>query len=148
MNEQKSIDYLSEEELLHLIALSEEQGLLSAPKSLKADILAQEARLQGRKQQNRRNLISYSLRVALATAACLALLFTTKPFQDGQRGPFANQTGSAAITTEKAETEEGGLSQKLALFTDRLGEQYQSFNQQLTQQFFDNGGSQDEQPAE
>lgn len=74
--------YLSDEELFQLIAEVEEEPLLEAPVYLKDKILSQareEKRLKSVKQKMsaRKQLVRYGCKVALASAAAVAILFTT-----------------------------------------------------------------------
>lgn len=78
----KSLDYLSDEELLRLIDCAEGDGLLSAPHDLKENVLTEIPRLEVR-QTNRKNakkqFYRYCARVALGCAASLAILVSSGP---------------------------------------------------------------------
>lgn len=119
-------EYLSDEALLSLMGVSEEQGLLSAPRDLKPAILAEAARQSAArpKVSRKRQFADYCLRVGLATAASLVLVFA-----GGQ------SVGQMAQTQET--TPSLSASQQFGRFTDRLEEDYQSLNQKLSQFIFD-----------
>lgn len=137
-------DYLSDQALEELIACSEEQGLLSAPRTLKGEILAQaEAQAQTLAEQARgrmgktsrqRQFVDYCLRVALATAACLVLLFAGG-------STLGNLSQSAQQNPALTST-----AQRFGAFTDQVEEGYRDLNQKLSQLFtnFDFGGNRNE----
>ena len=125
-------EYLSDEELLRLISLSESEGLLSAPKQLKSSILtAARAPRPLTRAEKRKQFFSYCARVGVACAACLAMLFTVKPgtMQSGQA-----QTAPAENTAAK-----------LSSFSEQVDEHIQSFNQNVTDFFYNFGGTSHEQ---
>ena len=124
-------DYLSDQALEELIACSEEQGLLSAPRTMKAEILAQAQTAQPPEQKpsQQKQFIAYCLRVAMATAACLVMLFAG--------GKSVGQFSQSALSS---------TAQRFSAFTDQLEEGYQDINQKLSQFFinFDFGGNRHE----
>ena len=69
----KEYFYLSDEELMHLIDLSETDGLLPAPKQLKSAILTAAARAPRplTRAEKRKQFLAYCARVGVACAACL-----------------------------------------------------------------------------
>lgn len=69
----KEYFYLSDEELMHLIDLSEADGLLPAPKQLKSAILTAAARAPRplTRAEKRKQFLAYCARVGVACAACL-----------------------------------------------------------------------------
>ena len=129
-------DYLSDQALEELIARSEEQGLLSAPRTMKAEILAQSQTAQTPEQMpsQQKQFIAYCLRVAMATAACLVMLFAGGK-SVGQFSQSAQQNPALSST-----------AQRFSAFTDQLEEGYQDINQKLSQFFinFDFGGNRHE----
>lgn len=129
-------DYLSDQALEELIACSEEQGLLSAPRTMKAEILAQAQTAQPPEQKpsRQKQFIAYCLRVAMATAACLVMLFAGGK-SVGQFSQSAQQNPALSST-----------AQRFSAFTDQLEEGYQDINQKLSQFFinFDFGGNRHE----
>ena len=130
-------EYLSDEALHSLIACSEEQGLLSAPRELKQSILTEAARqsVSQPKASRKKQFADYCLRVGLATAATLVLVFAG---------------GGAAQHTGQLPQQDAALSvansQQFVQFTDRLEQDYQSLNQKLSQFIFnlDFGGNRHE----
>lgn len=130
-------EYLSDQALEALIARSEEQGLLSAPRELKADLLARaQANPPQRARSARKNqFAAYCLRVAVATAACLTLLFV------GGKG-----AGQLMQDTQHSPAALSSTAQRFSAFTDQLEEGYQDLNQKLSQFFinFDFGGNRHE----
>ena len=110
-----TMEYLSDAELLALIETTESQELLTAPKDLKDSILEQVSitpQLSPRRNK-RTQLLSYSLRVGLATAASLAFLLLPSPAKDSSQTP-----ATPKLT----------LTQQLNSFTDRLEQGVDDFN--------------------
>ena len=122
-------EYLSDEELLSLISLSESEGLLSAPKQLKSSILtAARAPRPLTRAEKRKQFAAYCARVGVACAACLTVLFSVKP---GMMQPGQKQDAPSAET----------LGTKLSYFSARVDDQIQDFNQNLTDFFYNFGGT-------
>lgn len=120
-------EYLSDEALLSLIECSEEQGLLTAPRDLKQAILTEAARqsVSRPSASRKKQFADYCLRVGLATAATLVLVFA-----GGGTVRHTNQLQQdAALSVAN--------SQQFVQFTDRLEQDYQSLNQKLSQFIFD-----------
>lgn len=128
-------EYLSDEALLSLIELSEDQGLLSAPRDLKPAILEEAARqsVSRPRPSRKRQFADYCVRVGLATAASLVLVFAG--------GRSVNHLSQPAQNAPSLST-----AQQFNQFTDKLEEGYQSINQKLSQFVlnFDFGGNRHE----
>ena len=128
-------EYLSDEALLALMELSEEQGLLSAPRDLKPAILEEATRqsLSRPRPSRKRQFAEYCVRVGLATAASLVLVFAGGRTVNHLSQPAQNAPSLSA-------------SQHFSQFTDHLEEGYQSINQKLSQFIlnFDFGGNRHE----
>lgn len=75
------MEYLSDEELLALMDVSESDGLLPAPRELKRNVLAQAQRetAEARQKQKQRQFRIYCLRVAAGMAAAVVLTFSSGP---------------------------------------------------------------------
>lgn len=127
--------YLSDEALLSLMEFSEEQGLLSAPRDLKPAILEEAARqsVSRSRPSRKRQFADYCVRVGLATAASLVLVFAG--------GRSVNHLSQPAQNAPSLST-----AQQFNQFTDKLEEGYQSINQKLSQFVlnFDFGGNRHE----
>lgn len=118
------MEYLSDRELQALMELSESEGLLTAPKDTKANVLAQ---LQPKKAAPKKQFYAYCLRVGLAMAACLAILLLPAP-------------------TEKSvsDTPTISLSHHLNQFTDALEQGLSDINERGNDFDFNFGGTRDE----
>ena len=114
-------EYLSDRELLALIRTTEAGELLHAPKSLKQDILSK------RKPNRKKQFYSYCLRVGLATAASLAILFIPTPAQKNPPDALS-------------------LTQQLYQVTNHLEERFSALNQSFADFDFNLnfGGNRDE----
>lgn len=115
----KKPEYLSDRELLALIRTTEEGGLLHAPRNLKQDILAK------RKPNRKKQFYGYCLRVGLATAASLALLFIPTPAQEKAPDTLS-------------------LTRQLYQVTNHLEEHFSALNQYFAEFDFNFGGNYDE----
>ena len=104
----KDLEYLSDAELLALIAATEEGELLHAPRNVKASILAREK--DRRKRDAKKQFHSYCARVAAATAASLAILFLPTPVKE---------PGTETLT----------LTQHLYRVTEAMESRFSAFNQ-------------------
>lgn len=128
-------EYLSDQALEDLMQVCEEQGLLSAPRDLKPAILSEAARQSAArpKASRKKQFADYCVRVGLATAASLVLVFA-----GGQSVHQVSQTPQNAPSLS--------ASQQFGRFTDRVEEDYQSLNQKLSQFIlnFDFGGNRHE----
>ena len=122
-------EYLSDEELLNLISLSESEGLLSAPKQLKDSILtAARAPRPLTRAEKRKQFAAYCARVGVACAACLTVLFSVKP---GAIQPGQKQDAPPTDT----------LGTKLSYFSEQVDDHIQTINQTLTDFFYNFGGT-------
>lgn len=128
-------EYLSDQALEDLMQVCEEQGLLSAPRDLKPAILEEAARQSASrpKASRKKQFADYCVRVGLATAASLVLVFAGGQSVNHAIQPHQNTPSLSA-------------SQQFGRFTDRLEEDYQSLNQKLSQFIldFDFGGNRHE----
>lgn len=128
-------EYLSDQALEDLMQVCEEQGLLSAPRDLKPAILEEAARQSASrpKASRKKQFADYCVRVGLATAASLVLVFAGGRSVNHLSQPAQNAPSLSA-------------SQQFGRFTDRLEEDYQSLNQKLSQFIldFDFGGNRHE----
>lgn len=118
-------EYLSDQALEELMQVCEEQGLLTAPQDLKPAVLTEAARQSASrpKASRKRQFADYCVRVGLATAASLVLVFAG--------GQTAGHMSQAQQNTVSLST-----SQQFSRFTDQLEEDYQSLNQKLSQFIF------------
>ena len=87
---------------------------------MKAEILAQAQTAQPPEQKpsQQKQFIAYCLRVAMATAACLVMLFAAAARGVGQFSQSAQQNPALSST-----------AQRFSAFTDQLEEGYQDINQ-------------------
>ena len=124
----KEYFYLSDEELMHLIDLSEADGLLPAPKQLKSAILTAAARAPRplTRVEKRIQFLAYCARVGVACAACLTMLFTVRP-------------GELRFQKTDAPAEPSGA--KLSAFSEQVDEHVQDINQALSDFFYNFGGT-------
>lgn len=86
--------YLSSEELDALIRQVETQEMLQAPSYLKEEILLcvkEETGQNGPGDRKKRELFAYSLRVGLAAAAAIAMLFLM-PVEEYRRNGYVDRT--------------------------------------------------------
>ena len=105
-------EYLSDRELLALIRTTEAGELLHAPRDMKQNILAKQ------KPNRKKQFYSYCLRVGLATAASLAILFIPTPVKE-------NNPDAPSLT------------QQLYQVTDHLEERFVAFHYSLADFDFD-----------
>ena len=128
-------EYLSDQALEDLMQVCEEQGLLSAPRDLKPAILEEAARQSASrpKASRKKQFADYCVRVGLATAASLVLVFAGGRSVNHLSQPAQNAPSLSA-------------AQHFSQFTDQLEEGYQSINQKLSQFIlnFDFGGNRHE----
>lgn len=124
----KEYFYLSDEELMHLIDLSETDGLLPAPKQLKSAILTAAARAPRplTRAEKRKQFLAYCARVGVACAACLTMLFTVRP-------------GELRFQKTDAPAEPSGA--KLSAFSEQVDEHVQDINQAFSDFFYNFGGT-------
>lgn len=110
---------LTDEELLSLIETTESQGLLTAPRELESSVLSQCTKLTPTqsKPSRQKQFAAYCVRVGLATAASLALLFGA--------GPAARELPKNGP--------ELTISQRFNQFTDQIEGGYQDISQRLSQ---------------
>ena len=122
-------EYLSDEELMHLIDLSETDGLLPAPKQLKSFILTAAARAPRplTRAEKRKQFLAYCARVGVACAACLTMLFTVRPGEIQPR--------------QKADAPAEPSGTKLSSFSEQVDEHVQDINQALSNFFYNFGGT-------
>ncbi len=126
----QTTEYLSDEALLALIDASEEQGLLHAPRDVKPAVLTAAQQSAPRKRPSRRlQFAAYCLRVGLAAAASLALVFGGSGLTQSVADRLTEQSEAVAFT------------QTLSQYTDRLEEGYENINQQLSQWINSFGGN-------
>ena len=122
------MEYLTDEELLALIETTESGELLTAPRDLKASVLAEAAKQPPVQKPNRRKQFwFYCLRVGLATAACVAILFVPIPEK--------NQQSTAPHIS---------LSQQFNQFTDTLEQGFADINRHFSDFDFNFGGNRNE----
>lgn len=108
MNE---LEYLSDAELLALIETTEQSPLLHAPRDVKQAVMTGARQTPAVKKPSRqKQFYSYCARVAMATAACLAILFIPTPAK-----------GSAQTTHIS-------LTQQLNRITDTLEQRFSEIN--------------------
>lgn len=100
----KKNEYLSDDELFQLIAEVEENEMIQAPFYLKQEILhrvEEESKDRRKKKQKSANIqfLTFSLKVAVATAASIAVLFLTP-----EQVPVSKMVmGTVQVETEKKE---------------------------------------------
>ena len=115
-------EYLSDEELFALIECSEAEGLVSAPQDLKSAVLTRGRPPAGRRQSWRTGFAAYCVRVGVAAAAAIALVFAAPQWE-----PVADRIPEqkAAFGTE--------LLDRVSNAGDRLQEGYRSAMDRLIQ---------------
>lgn len=124
----KPMEYLSDEELLALMETTEAGELLTAPRTLKQSVLAEAAKQPaGRTPDRRKQFWFYCLRVGLATAACVAILFVPIPRK--------NQESTAPSIS---------LSQHFNQFTDNLEQGFAEINRHFSNFDLNFGGIRNE----
>lgn len=119
-------NYITDEELRALIEVSEMDGLLSAPKQLKSDILAAAYPVRTPQQDSKRKqFISYCIRTGFACAACLTILFS-----------FSPETLSLSPSDKPDQA-----NQALSQLTENVNNHYQTINNLLSNFVNNFGGS-------
>ena len=118
------MDYLTDRELQALMEQSESEGLLTAPKDLKVNVLAH---IRRKKASRQKQFYAYCLRVGLATAACLAVLLIPAPEEKSH-----------------PETPPASLTHHLTQLTDALEQGLLELNERGNDFDFNFGGTRDE----
>lgn len=112
------MEYLSDDELLALMEVSESDGLLAAPRELKQEVLAQAQRetAAAREKRKQRQFYAYCLRVAAGMAAAVVLTFSSGPAVE-----YMTENLRLANTAQHMSQFNDDLQQSWHNVMDRLG---------------------------